>query len=86
MDTQIAVTIDAAEDDMESEKATAGAFSDYPLAGEAIVYEAAENVRTVFRETNAVGVVAASTESGLEAIPDRQRATTYADLIYNNYW
>ncbi len=86
IDVQIAVTIDKAEDEMESEKATAGAFDDYPLADEAIVYEAAENARTVFRETNAVGIVAAKRQSGLEPIPDRQRAIDYADLIYNNYW
>jgi len=81
-DVKIHETVEAAKEGFQSSKATQSSPNDYPLAAEAIIASGDQVARCYFRDSNAVGTVLAGRFSGLQLVPDRERAVAYAEEIY----
>lgn len=86
MDAEISETVSDAEDSFKSSAATASEEEDYPLADEAIIFDGDTAARVIFRDSNALGQTLAIRESGAETVPDRQRASSYAEIMYEEEW
>lgn len=77
-------TVDGAKEEFEKAKAGFEA-NDYPIADEAFWAERADNARTFFRHSNAMGQAVAGRQSGDGMIPDTGRAQRYAEEMYNHW-
>lgn len=77
--------VETAEDEMEKSRATASNPNDYPLADDAFVADDGEAARLIFRHSNARGQTLAARVSDFELSPDRQRATTYGEFLFNHW-
>lgn len=86
MSAEIYEDIEAAEDSFESSKATAADDEEYPLADEAFISDDGEVATCLWRHSNAIGQVAAVRESATGVTPDRQRASSYAETMFENHW
>lgn len=86
MDAEINETVSDAKDSFESSAATASEQEDYPLADQAIIFDSDTAARVIFRDSNALGQTLAVRESGGEAVSDRQRASSYAEIMYEGEW
>lgn len=86
MDAEISEAVEDAEDSFESSEATASDADEYPLADEALISDDGEAARVIFRQANAIGQTLAARESGIEVRPDRQRASEYAEIMYEDEW
>lgn len=85
MSADVYSTIEDAEDAYERAHATASDPREYPLADEAYISDDGDVARCVFRHSNALGQVLSARQSGVEIEPDRQRATTYAELLFEDW-
>jgi len=56
--------------------------NEYPVADEGFWAERADNARTIFRHSNAIGQAAAGRESNFEIVPDPGRSQRYAEEMY----
>jgi hypothetical protein len=87
MDAAIRETVSVAEDGYQQTAATASDNEDYPLgADEAFISDDGQSARLTWRNSNAVGGVRAIRSTAGETQPDRDRASTYAGLMFNNHW
>lgn len=85
MDVEILASIEEAEEAFERSEATASDPREYPLADEAYISDDGEAARCAFRDSNALGLVLSARRSGIQLQPDRQRATTYAELLFEDW-
>jgi hypothetical protein len=85
MGARIYESVEAAEEEFESAEATASDPGEYPLADEAFISDNGEFATCFFRHSNAAGQVVSARQSGLEIQPDRQRATNYAERLYESW-
>lgn len=77
-------TIEDAENEFETTKATASDDESYPLGDQAIIYEENdENARVKIQHSNLTMQTLAARASGTQLVPDRSRASDYADLLFD---
>ena len=87
MDVSIEETITEAEDSFVSSEATAPNNEEYPLgADEAFIFDDGEVGGLIWRNINAVGQTIAARQSGSQRQADRQRASRYGEITFDNYW
>lgn len=78
-------SVSAAEDAFERAQATASDADEYSLADEGLVYEDGDFSRCTFRHSNAIGEALAMRYSVMELVPDQERATTYAEILFQHW-
>lgn len=83
MSATIDENVEASKNGMEKSRATASNDEDYPLADDAFIADDGELATLIFRHRNARGGVAVTRQSGVEAVADRNRASTYAESLFD---
>lgn len=85
MDADIEESVEDAEERFENAGTRFSNDEEFNLADEAMVGDDDEIASAGFRHSNAVGQVAVGRISGVELQPDRTRAMTYAEIMFE-YW
>ena len=85
MHVDIYEDIETAENELEKSRARASNDEDYPIADDGFIADDGESAQVIFRHRNANGQTLAIRESGGGVSPDRNRASEYADLLFE-YW
>ena len=87
MDADVEPSVEAAEERLSDGEARFTNVDEFSLADEAIVGEdsGGEIAIAGFRHSNAIGQAAAGRSSGFEVNPDRSRAMTYAEIMYDHW-
>ena len=84
MDVKIG-SVEHAKEVFENDKARVADPTEYPLADEAFVSDNSQIAQCIFRHSNAhAGVIAQRRSAGVFE-PDRQRATRYAELMFESW-
>lgn len=85
MYTDIYENIETAENELEKSRARASNDEDYPIADDGFIADDGESAHVIFRHRNAKGRTLALRESGGGVAPDRNRASEYADLLFEHW-
>lgn len=85
MSAHIDDDIETAEEEMERSRASAENDEDYPLAEDAFIANDDQSAWVTFRDVNARGHVLALRESGMQVVGDRNRASEYAEILFEHW-
>jgi hypothetical protein len=86
IDTDISETVAGAKSAFENSKLAASDPDKFNIGDQSFIVEGVDSASVIWRESNAIGEVAASRVTNNELQPDRARTTQYARLVYRNHW
>lgn len=85
MHVDIYEDIETAKNEIEKSRASASNDEDYPIADDGFIADDGKAAQVIYRHLNAKGQTLALRQSGGEIVPDRNRASEYADLLFEHW-
>lgn len=85
VNVEIEVDTETAENEMQMARVKAGNHDNYPLADEAFIADDNLAAWVIFRHRNAHGQTLVLRRSGGESAPDRDRASEYAESLFDHW-